>query len=465
MKSNLVTDVVVVGAGFAGLSAALEARQQGAEVIVLSRMGLLANNSAISGGHVALVGTPLQKEMGIKDSPELYARDLLKSNNYSVDAELTKILTIGATELYNWLAGFGVQFSVLVPWPGHSVTRIHHGIETNGSGMVKLLHLAAQERGIDIHLGTAATDLVTGENGRIVGVKARDRSDQLLEIQANCGVVLAAGGFAKNKEMMAEYIPKLVEWPSHSAGGSTGDGIRMSMDVGAALASMDSVVMGYGVLPRSGKYKGHLAMPMSLQLAMAEGIAVNKEGCRFMDESVTYARGASGIMQQTDCICFIVFDEQTKDKPQLREYNEVFTGRTVEELAAGLGIEKRALAETITGYNESVDRGTVPDVYATEPTVRRHRLQGPLFAMPLSTVVIMTHGGVKINTSAQVIHHQGYPIPGLYAAGDNAVGLGGISEVSNACPGYLSATGNLTAFCFGRIAGRNAAKASNPKAS
>lgn len=455
---KLATDVVVVGAGFAGLSAALEAQQLDAEVIVLSRTGLLANNSAMSGGQVALIGTPLQKEMGIEDSPKLYAQDLMKANNNTVDAELINVAADGATELYEWLTGFGAQFHKLISWHGHSVPRVHQEIDLRGGGMVKLLYKAAKARSIDVRLGTAAISLLTSDSGGVVGVKARDRKTQVLEIQANRGVVLAAGGFAKNQEMLQKYIPKLAGRPVDSAGGSTGDGVSMGMEVGAGVVGMDTVVMGYSILSKSGRYMRHQAVPMSLQLAMGEGIAVNKEGRRFMDEIVSYARGTSMIMRQKDCICFVIFDEQTKSQAELVEYDEVFTGETAEELAAELSIDRRALAETIASYNEAVRNEAVPKVDGCGQPVQRHCLQGRLFAMPITAHIIMTHGGLKINTKAQVIHQRGHPIRGLYAAGDNAAGLGGLSDGYNACPGYLSGTGNLTAFCFGRIAGRNAAR-------
>jgi fumarate reductase flavoprotein subunit len=456
IESRLTADVVVIGAGFAGLSSALEASQLGAEVIVLSRTGLLANDSAISGGNIPFVGSPLQKEKGIKDSKELFTRDLLESNHNSVNIDLINVIACGAAELYDWLIGFGAEFIGPIPWPGHSIPRLHQEVQKNGSRLIKLMSSAAKERGADVRYGVAATNLITDDKGVVKGVKGLNKEGKAFEISASKGVVLAAGGFAKNREMLQKYIPKMVGWPTDTASGSTGDGIRMALEVGATTANMDSVVMGYRVLPKSGQPKAHPPLPAALMLALAGGIAVNKEGQRFMDESVSYSHGAADIMRQSGCTCFVIFDERTKSLPQLKNYEEVFYGKTIDGLAAELGIGSQALAKTISDYNDSVDKGTSPS-YIIGYNMIRHHLEPPYYAIPSTTTVIMTHGGIKINAGTEVIRRDGNPIPGLFAAGDVAVGLCGGSEGYCAVPGYINGTGNLTALSFGRVAGRKAA--------
>lgn len=251
--------------------------------------------------------------------------------------------------------------------------------------------------------------------------------------------------------MMQKYVPDLADWPVVSAGGSTGDGISMGMEIGAQALYMDTVLMVYGVRVSKGKATERLGA--ALRRGLSEGIAVNKDGRRFMDESWSYSRGTSRIMRQKDRIAFVVFDEETRDKAQLTPEDEVVTGATPEDLAARLGIDQRSLAETISGHNEAVLK-----VYNYGYPGQRRPLSGRLFSIPFSGSIVTTHGGLKINRQAQVIHQKGHAIPGLYAAGDNAAGIGGPSQGYNATPGYLSGCGNGAALVFGRIAGRNAGK-------
>lgn len=461
-KTGLAADVVVVGTGFAGLAAALEARHHGAEVILLGSKGLLANNSALSGGQVAMVNTPLQKKLGVHDSPELFIRDLMSANNHSVDPELVKTAAYASCELYDWLTGFGADFPKILPWNCHSVDRIHEEVGEKdsafgrGGRLIKLMHQAAQAQGVDIHMGVAATSLLTNEQGRVVGLRTRDKAGLEAEIEVRRGVVLGAGGYAKNKEMLKKYAPKLVGMVSVSAVGSTGDGIRMGMEVGAATSNLESVVMAYTVCSmEGGPLKGNAAIigsksMMPLIYGLLAGIAVNKEGRRFMDESFTYSRGSACLMRQTDSMAFAVFDEETRNK--VSGDMNLFAGATPEDLGRKINIDAAILAETIASYNAKL-----PRVDAYGHPVEKRPLRGSLFAVPFTGMIVMTHGGLKINSEAQVIHNKGHVIPGLYAAGDNAAGLGGPADGENACPGYLTGCANMTALAFGRIAGRNAA--------
>jgi flavocytochrome c len=450
----LNADVVVVGAGLAGLSAALEAQKSGKKVIVLNHFGLLGNSSSMSGGEISLIGTPLQKQMGIQDSTDLFVKDVLKANNHSVDVELVNVISEGAVELFQWLTEFGVQFDRIISWPGHSVLRVHKEIGGRGSRIVELLHQACKARGINVILKTMAISLLLDVSGRVIGIEARDGQGKTLKVMADSGVVLAAGGFAKNKEMLQKYAPRIADLPNVGARGATGDGIRLGIAVGARIVNMDSAVLSYNLLSKDGSRHGQ---PMSVRWAIGEGIAVNKEGSRFMDEDISYTRGTCRLIRQTGRTCFIVFDEKTKSKVDMVDYVEVYTGNTAAELAAELGVDPIALANSIATYNDAVSRKVIPETNLWMRGIQRHCLQGRLFAVAVAAELVFTQGGMLINSRGQVIHESGKPIPGLYAAGDNALGMSGSTGGEDSCPGYLSGVAILTALSFGRVAGRNAA--------
>lgn len=456
MSNKLTADIVVVGAGFAGLSAALEARFHGASVILLCDRGPMANNSAISGGVFAFAGSPGQVKMGIKDSPELLSKDIMKASNSKADVEMVETAASASGALYDWLTGFGANFHWIKPISGHSVVRVHEEIGEKdtrfgrGSRLVKLMQAAAKANGVDVRMRTPAIGLTIDKQGRVVGVKARNGPDGEVGIEARRGVILAAGGFSKNQEMVKKYASGLVGVLSASAGGCTGDGIRMGMEAGAALANMDAAVMSYTIYAKGNKSRN---MERALRPAMPESILVNKEGQRFMDETLVSYRVACELMRQRDRVVFMIFDAETATKAGLTGKEKLMSAANPEELAINLKFEVLALSKTITDYNK-----TVPKIDAYGKPVQRRPLSGRLFAFPITARILMTYGGLKINKQTQVISSAGKIIPGLFAAGDNAFGLCGPSDGYNAVPGYLTGCGNMAALVFGRIAGRNAAK-------
>ncbi len=432
------TDVAVIGAGGAGLSAAIEARKIGVEVIVLSRVGKLANNTAIAGGVFPLVNTPIQRERGIQDSADLLAKDLLRANGHTVDEDLIRTAADEAAKLYDWLTGFGVQFRDLVKFHGHSVPRCHVEAAWNGANVLTALLEAAKKTGVDLRHGCPATDLVMSDNGAVAGLRALNTEGRPVQIKTRRGVVLAAGGFGRDKVMMRQYAPEFAGLPVLSASGSSGDGIRMALAAGAQLDNMDSLVM-YGAAEMKKKRTVFWAF------ILEGGILVNKNGERFVDESIGYARTAAPVARQSDGMAFMVFDEKIKtrvgkldSRRSVETYVKdgvVIDDPTIGRLASKMGVDGQAL----------------------EKTLAKLQFQDRLYAIPVRPCIIQTHGGVRIDSSARVMHEKGHPIPGLYAAGDNAAGLAGPATEEGGCSGYMTGTGYLDAFAFGCIAGRNVA--------
>lgn len=437
-RRELRCDVVVAGVGYAGLAATLEALRAGARVITLGKKKLLACNSAMGGGGFALVDTPLQREKGIYDSVELLAEDILKANGRSLPEDIVRAAAREGIGLYDWLIQIGVKFYKVSEFSSHSVPRVHMESGMSGANTSKLLLAAAKERGADVRLGIVAQHLIVNSKNGVEGVQALCEGEEI-EIRANKGVVLAAGGFGRNQSMMAQYLPQLSGILSLSGAGSTGDGIRMGEEIGAKLHNMDvAIVTPLGSVKRGATISGVVE-------SMSQGaILVNKRGQRFVDEGKgVYNEVALPVINQPDGVALLVLDEAIKKRNEklekfMDEYlrKDLFLYRkTSDELAIAAGLEKEGFRHTIDQYFPS----------------------GRLYGTWIKSVLLMTHGGLMVNAMAQVIHREGYPIPHLYAAGDNTPGLGGSGTADHPFPGYLSGGGYLWALTSGRLAGRNAA--------
>ena len=448
---KLTYDVIVVGAAYAGLAAALEALRAGSKVIVLGRKSKFANNSALGGGAFALVNTPLQKEKGIKDSPERLIEDILTANGHTVAEELVTVAAKEAAELYGWLTGFGARFWEVMNFPGHSAARVHLEAGLSGANVVKLLLEAAKSGGADIRLGMLAKHLITDDSGAVKGVQAVE-DEKKLEMRANSGVVLAAGGFGQHRGMMQKYMPELSKVAMLSGKGSSGDGIRMGIEVGADALNMNAaLVTSLACLKKGYRITAEV---------LAEGaIFVNKDGKRFVDEKIGYARSFPPVMRQRDSTALLVLDERIrKSIPKMEKYIQqglFIAGKTAGELAKNVGLDPETFQNTIREFNESEGGRAGTDVFGHE--VNQLPLSGALYGTWVKPAVIQTNGGLKINSKAQVINLDGRPIPCLYAAGDNTPGLGGAATEDCPCPGYITGCGYMWALSTGRIAGRNAA--------
>lgn len=438
LNDELQFDVIVVGAGFAGLAAALEASKAGASVVVLRRRNPFASNSALGGGSFALVDTPLQREKGIRDSAELFAEDILKANRHSIPRDVVMTAAQQSVQLYEWMIELGAQFYEVTLYPGHSVARVHLESGLDGANTLRLLLKGVMSEGADVRLSMVAEHLIINNSNEVEGVQAASPGGKTL-IRAERAVVLAAGGFGKNQSMMAKYLPQFAGMSCVSGAGSTGDGIKMGIEVGAELLNMDAVLL-YSL----GSAKRGLRI-LGISEAMTKGaILVNKNGQRFVDENKGYVLTAPPVMRQPDGVAFLIFNEGIltsviKLHKSIDKYLKMglfHYGKTAPELATAAGIDPQCLQETVKQYFPSRS----------------------LYGTWVKPIVMQTAGGLRVNARAQVMHRQGYLIPHLYAAGDNTPSLGGAATKDNPCPGYLTGTGYLWALASGRIAGQSAAK-------
>jgi succinate dehydrogenase/fumarate reductase flavoprotein subunit len=459
-------DVVVVGFGIAGGCAAVSAAAAGARVLVLERAAAAGGTTSMAGGHFYLGGgTAVQEATGHADSADEMYKYLVA---VSREPEHDKIRAYcdGSVEHFNWLEDLGFQFersyfpgkAVIQPnteglmftgnekvWPfkdqavpaprGHKVPVPG---DTGGASMViDLLLKRAEQLGVQIRYETGATALVQ-DDGAVIGVTWKHFNDGGA-IHAKA-VVIAAGGFVMNPEMVAEYTPKLAEKPFVL--GNTYDdglGIRLGESAGGATKHMDQAFITAPAYPPS---------------ILLTGIIVNKDGQRFVAEDSYHSRTSGFVMDQPGSAAFLIVDEEHLERPEVPLVPLIDGWETVEEMEAALGIPKGNLVATLNRYNEHAARGEDPDFHK-QPEFLAPQDKGPWGAFDLSLGKAMyagfTVGGLATSVDGQVLREDGSVIPGLYAAGACA------SNIAQDGKGYASGTQLGEGSFFGRRAGAHAA--------
>lgn len=445
--------VVVVGAGAAGLTAALAARDAGAPVVVLERDAVPAGNTARTLGMLPGAGTRFQRASGIQDDAELFLADILAKAKGRTDVDLARAITRASGPAVDWLADrHGVAFELLddILYPGHSRHRYHVPPDRTGTAFMADLLAAADRAGV--RLITHATVEAPGLDaaGRVTGVVWCDDAGR--RHHTGCrALVLASGGYGADPEAIARYIPEMAGAVHGGHHGSRGDALRWGEMLGAAMVDL-------------GGYQGHCVadgpdLPLTWALIIRGGFQVAADGRRFSNEMRGYSEQAHAVAGQPGGVAWTIYDRRCEE-PALtfRDYHRVLesgvvaTGDTVDDLARACGLPVGALAETLAEV-QAVTGGRTPDRFGrvfdgTPP------LQPPFRAVRVKGALFHTQGGLAINARAQVLDRAGRPLPGLYAAGGAARGLSGPASW-----GYLGGNGLLTAVVPGRFAGTAAAAA------
>ncbi|MFT3898685.1 MAG: FAD-binding protein [Gordonia sp. (in: high G+C Gram-positive bacteria)] len=459
-------DVLIIGFGIGGGSAAVEAARAGAKVLVLERGADAGGTTRMAGGHFYLGGgTAVQQATGHEDTAEEMEKYITA---VSPDPEPEKIhaYCVDSVEHFNWLEDLGVKFersyfpgkaviqpnteglmftgnekvypfkNIAKPAPrGHKVPKPG---DTGGASMViDFLQEALQELGVEVRYEVGARNLVV-DDGKVVGVRWKSTEGEGY-IRAGA-VVIAAGGFVMNPEMVAEHVPHMAEKPFVL--GSTYDdglGIRMGASVGAKLKHMDSAFVTAPVYPPS---------------ILLTGIVVNKDGKRFVTEDSYHSRTSQFVMEQPDSAAFLIVDEAHMKRPEMPLCPFIDGWETVEEMEKDLGIPAGNLVETLGNYNEHAAKGEDPEFHKGEEFLAAQD-QGPWAAFDMSLGKAMyagfTIGGMATSVDAEVLDESGKPIPGLYAAGACAANLAQDGK------GYASGTQLGEGSYFGRRAGKHAA--------
>jgi len=466
-------DIVVVGAGIAGLSAAIDAASAGARVVVVDMNSVFGGHGIQSGG-VAFVGSPMQEAAGFADTPDQAYEDWM---DWAVDgnAEWTRFYVENSrTMLYDWLTGLGVRFDRVRPSHGNSIPRFHMTYR-RGLNLTRPIFLEAlRYSNIEFRWNSVAEHLIK-ENGRIVGVVGHDyRSDGPFELRAH-RVILATGGFESNIEMVkANWRSDLpAPGPVYSMSGhnSLGLGHRMAEEAGAALVHLDRQYNGYAIVPDMlgiEDNRGYTA-------GNARSIWVNKAGRRFVTETGIDRYVFDKAMQQQPEGHWAIYDADDKDGfrlggphfvsadavdidkiQRLAVENPAITQKadTLAELAQMIGVPPEALEETVRDYNALVEAGESTDVDGLPPEDPPPAFTidtPPYYATKLYPMANKSAGGVSIDMQTHALDASGSPVPGLFAAGE-MTGSAGINGL-NGLDGMFTGPSMLT----GRVAGRTAA--------
>lgn len=438
-------DVVVIGAGGAGMAAAIQAADDGATVVVLEKMNYAGGNTVRSEGGMNAAGTASQAALGIEDSPEVMIEDTMVGGKNLSNPELVRFMAENSAATVDWLTSLGMDLSEVAQGAGATNARMHRsaGGAKIGGVLTPVLMKNLEARGISILYGVRATKLDTDETGAVVGVTATDKNGAQLSFTCN-SVVLATGGFGANEEQFSAYRPDLVGFSTTNHPGATGDGIVMAKEIGAALVDMDQIQTNPTVEPVT-----HIVLSESVRGNGA--IMVNVEGKRFVCEMLTRDVLSAAILEQPEKYAYLIFDKRIMDKmealQQDYEMGIVTEGETPEALAQELGIPEDVFAAEVESWNAAVASGN--DAAFERTTGMGMLSDGPWYAIKVSPAVHYTMGGVKINTNTEVLREDDSVIANLYAAGEVTGGVHGGNR--------LGGNAVCDIMVFGRQAGKLAA--------
>lgn len=440
------TDVVIIGAGGAGLSAAVAAREGGASVIVLEKMPIVGGNTNYATGGLNASETSIQAKMGISDSNEQYIEDTMVGGKNINDLALVTEMVEKSAETVDWLIKLGADLTDVGKMAGSTNSRTHRptGGAAVGAHLSAALEKAAKAAGADIRLNQEVTKIIN-ENGKAVGVVVSTKDGEYT-IKAKA-VIVATGGFGANPTLVESYKPELKGFGTTNHAGATGDALTWAKDFNAALTDIEQIQTHPTVVP--------VKNLMITEAVRGNGaIMINRDGNRFCTEMATRDVMSAAILEQTGGTAYLMFDTSIrKSLKAIETYASqglLTEGATVAELAQKLGIPEATLEKTVTDYNSYVANGNDPDFGRKASEMPRALVEGPYYVVEVGPAIHHTMGGLKINTKAEVIDTNGNVIPALYAAGEVTGGIHGANRLGG------NAVADITV--FGKIAGEQAAK-------
>lgn len=487
--STVDADVVVVGAGGAGMTAAITAAAEGKSVVVLESQSMVGGNSVRATGGMNAAKTVYQDEnefgesagvektlktaaekyadnetitalaktvseqwaayqanpTGYFDSVELMELDTMIGGKGINDPELVETLCANSADAIDWLDEHGITLHNVSSFGGASVKRIHRPVNAEGktvsvgSYMIPLLQENCEKAGVKMMLDTTANEILTDANGAAVGVKATGASGETVTVNAKA-VVLATGGFGANLDMVVKYKPELKGFMTTNAPGIQGQGIEMAQAIGAATVDMDQIQIHPTV-------EANTAALITEGLRGDGAILINEEGKRFIDEVGTRDVVSAAEIAQTGSYSWLVVDQAMVDASSVIQgyikKGYTVTGATYEELGKAMGVDAAAFAETMEKWNGYVEAKNDPDFGRTSFANKLDT--APYYAIKVTAGVHHTMGGLKINANTEVLNEKGEVIPGLFAAGEVTGGVHGANRLGG------NAVADFTV--FGRIAG------------
>ena len=489
--STMEADVVIVGAGGAGMTAAITAANEGKSVVVVESQAMVGGNSVRATGGMNAAKTVYQDEnefgesagvektlktaaekyadnetitalaatvaeqwaayqanpTGYFDSVELMELDTMIGGKGINDPALVETLCEGTADAIDWLDENGITLHNVSSFGGASVKRIHRPVGDDGkvvsvgSYMIPRLQQACEKAGVQILLSTTAEEILT-DGGKAVGIKATGATGETVTVNAKA-VILASGGFGANLDMVVEYKPELKGFMTTNAPGILGQGIAMAQAIGADTVDMDQIQI-------------HPTVQYDSAALITEGlrgdgaVLINAEGKRFIDEVGTRDVVSAAEVAQTGGYSWLVVDQKMADASSVIQgyIKKGYTveGKTYEELAEAMGVDSAAFAETMANWNQCVADKT--DAEFGRTSFANPLDTAPYYAIKVTAGVHHTMGGLKIDTNTEVLDAEGNAIPGLFAAGEITGGVHGANRLGG------NAVADFTV--FGRIAGKAA---------
>ena len=437
-------DVIIVGSGGAGMTAAIEAKDAGMNPVILEKMPMAGGNTSKASAGLNASETSVEKAQGITDSNDKFYEETLKGGGGTNDKELLRYFVDHSAAAVDWLAQNDIVLDNLTTTGGMSVSRTHrpHDGSAVGAYLVKGLEENISKRDIPVFVNSDVTK-INEKDGKVSGVEVKIEGETK-QVDSKA-VVVTTGGFGANQKMIAKYRPDLKDYVTTNAAGSTSDGIEMISALGGALVDMDKIQIHPTVFQKTGYL-------VSESIRGEGAILVNKEGKRFFNEMDTRDKVSAAELKQDGKYAYAIFGEGTKDKvkavDQYISKDMVVEADNVEELAKKLDIKPEELNATVTKWNKAV--ADKKDSEFGRTTGMTNDISGKVYAIKVAPGIHHTMAGVKINTQTQVLKEDGQPIKGLYAAGEVTGGLHGGNRIG----------GNAVAdiIIFGRQAGQESAK-------
>ncbi|MEF9932614.1 MAG: flavocytochrome c [Cetobacterium sp.] len=450
---NHENDVVIVGAGGAGLIAAIEAKLAGANVIIIEKMSFPGGNTLISGAEYAAPENWIQKKVGISDSKEQFYKDIIKGGDNQADINLIKVLADNALDGALWLRDFvNVSFEDRqMFFGGHSVERSLVPEGASGVELIGKLLKKAKDLNIPIVYNMNANELILDNTGKVIGVQAVSETE-INKYLAKNGVILATGGFGSNLEMRMKYNTAMDEnILSTNTTGITGDGIVMAEKIGAGVTDMEYIQ----TYPTCDPMTGALLYIGDVRL-IGGSILVNKEGKRFVEELDRRDVISMAIKKQTGNVAYQFWNQEMMDLSKVAEHHSdeynslikrkvLIKGNTIEEVAKAFDVDATELKNTVQKYNQYSKDGK--DLEFNKRGKLTAFENGPFYLMKNVPAVHHTMGGLTIDTNARVLDNNKKPIPGLFAAGEVTGDIHGTNRLGS------NAISDITV--FGRVAGKN----------
>ena len=490
--STVDTDIVIVGAGGAGMTAALTATSEGKSVVIVESQPVVGGNSVRATGGMNAGKTVYQDEnefgesagvektlktaaekyadnetitalaktvseqwaeyqknpTGYFDSVELMELDTMIGGKGINDPALVETLCSNSADAIDWLDEHGITLHSVSSFGGASVKRIHRPVDAEGktvsvgSYMIPLLEENCEKAGVQILLNTTANEILTDASGAAVGIKATGSTGETVTVNAKA-VVLTTGGFGANLDMVVEYKPELKGFMTTNAAGAQGQGIEMATAIGAGTVDMDQIQIHPTV-------EANTAALITEGLRGDGAVLINAEGKRFIDEVGTRDVVSAAEIAQTGSYSWLVVDQAMVDASSVIQgyikKGYTVTGETYEELGKAMGVDEAAFAETMKTWNGYVEAKNDPDFGRT--SFANPLDTAPYYAIKVTAGVHHTMGGLTINTNTEVLKEDGTVIPGLFAAGEVTGGVHGANRLGG------NAVADFTV--FGRIAGKAA---------